>query len=159
MVNFDATLLAQVVNFIVLLVILGKFAYKPLMRVLDERRERIANDLDSAEKTRNEAAALKEDYSKKLAEARSEAAAIVAKAEKAADKVHSDSIAEAQAEKEQMIKAAKQTIEQEKQQAMAEIRTQVIVLATEIAGKVVAEKLNSDDDKKLIEKTADSVMK
>ena len=59
MVDFDATFFAQIVNFIILLCILGKFAFKPLMNMLDERSNRIANDLDSAEKTRVEAEELK----------------------------------------------------------------------------------------------------
>ena len=54
LVEFDATFFAQIINFLILLFILGKFAYKPLMKVLDERRERVANDLETAEKTRVE---------------------------------------------------------------------------------------------------------
>ena len=72
LVEFDATFFAQIINFLILLFILGKFAYKPLMKVLDERRERVANDLEAAEKTRVEAEALKAQYSKQLADARSE---------------------------------------------------------------------------------------
>ena len=55
--------------------------------------------------------------------------------------------------------SAKQTIENEKQQALAEVRSQVIILATEIAGKVVDQKLNSEADQALVAKTADSVLK
>ena len=80
MVDFDATFFAQIINFIILLGILGKFAFKPLMNVLDERANRISNDLDSAEKTRVEAEELKAQYTKQMEEARNEAAAIVAKA-------------------------------------------------------------------------------
>ncbi|MBQ8919357.1 MAG: F0F1 ATP synthase subunit B [Acidaminococcaceae bacterium] len=158
MVDFDATFIAQIVNFIILLFILAKFAYKPLLKVLDARRERVANDLETAEKTRVEAEELKAQYSKKLAEARSEATAIVEKANKIGQKVHDDFVAQAQAEKEQLMTSAKQTIENEKQQALTDVRTQVINLATEIAGKVVDQKLNSDADQALIAKTADSVL-
>lgn len=158
MVDFDATFFAQILNFMILLVILGKFAYKPLMKVLDERSARIANDLDNAEKTRLEAEALKEQYSKQLAEARQEATAIVDKATKAGQKIHDDFVAQAQAEKEQMITAAKQNIENEKQQALADVRTQVIALATEIAGKVVSQKMDSADDQAMINKAADGVL-
>lgn len=158
LVDFDATFIAQIVNFIILLFILAKFAYKPLLKVLDARRERVANDLETAEKTRVEAEELKAQYSKKLAEARSEATAIVEKANKIGQKVHDDFVAQAQAEKEQLMTSAKQTIENEKQQALTDVRTQVINLATEIAGKVVDQKLNSDADQALIAKTADSVL-
>ena len=158
MLDFDATFFAQILNFIILLFILAKFAYKPLMKVLDARRERVTNDLETAEKTRTEAEALKNQYSRQLSEARSEATAIVEKANKIGQKVHDDFVAQAQAEKEQLIVSAKQTIENEKQQALTEVRSQVITLATEIAGKVVDQKLNSEADQALIAKTADSVL-
>lgn len=159
MLDFDATFFAQILNFIILLFILAKFAYKPLMKVLDARRERVTNDLETAEKTRTEAEALKNQYSRQLSEARSEATAIVEKANKIGQKVHDDFVAQAQAEKEQLIVSAKQTIENEKQQALTEVRSQVITLATEIAGKVVDQKLNSEADQALVAKTADSVLK
>lgn len=158
MVEFDATFFAQIINFLILLFILGKFAYKPLMKVLDERRERVANDLETAEKTRVEAEALKAQYSKQLADAREEANAILDKANKAGQKVHDDYMAQAQAEKDQMMTAAKQTIADEKDQALTDVRAQVITLATEIASKVVDQKLNSAADQELVAKTADSVL-
>jgi len=158
LLDFDATFFAQILNFIILLFILAKFAYKPLMKVLDARRERVTNDLETAEKTRTEAEALKNQYSRQLSEARSEATAIVEKANKIGQKVHDDFVAQAQAEKEQLIVSAKQTIENEKQQALTEVRSQVITLATEIAGKVVDQKLNSEVDQALVAKTADSVL-
>lgn len=158
MVNINATLIAQVLNFIILLCILAKFCYKPLLKVLDERRNRIINDLDSAEKTRLEAEELKAQYAKQLADARAEATAIVDKANKTGQKLQEDFLAQAQAEKDQMMATAREHIEQEKQQAMLDIRTEVISLATEIAGKVVSEKLTSAEDQALIAKTADKVL-
>ncbi len=158
LVEFDATFFAQIINFLILLFILGKFAYKPLMKVLDERRERVANDLETAEKTRVEAEALKAQYSKQLADAREEANAILDKANKAGQKVHDDYMAQAQAEKDQMMTAAKQTIADEKDQALTDVRAQVITLATEIASKVVDQKLNSAADQEMVAKTADSVL-
>ena len=158
LVEFDATFFAQIINFLILLFILGKFAYKPLMKVLDERRERVANDLETAEKTRVEAEALKAQYSKQLADAREEANAILDKANKAGQKVHDDYMAQAQAEKDQMMTAAKQTIADEKDQALTYVRAQVITLATEIASKVVDQKLNSAADQEMVAKTADSVL-
>ena len=158
MVDFDATFFAQIINFIILLDILGKFAFKPLMNVLDERANRISNDLDSAEKTRVEAEELKAQYTKQMEEARNEAAAIVAKATQNAQNIEAEARTQAQAEKDQMISAAKQNIENEKQQALADVRKQVIALATEIAGKVVSQKLDSAEDQALVAKTADAVL-
>lgn len=158
MVNINATLIAQILNFLVLLAILAKFAYKPLLKVMDERRNRIINDLDSAEQTRLEAEELKAQYTKQLAEARQEATAIVDKANKTGQKLHDDFVAQAQAEKDQMIAAATEHIAHEKEQALLDIRTEVISLATLIAGKVVDQKLNSPEDKALIGNIADKVL-
>lgn len=158
MVDFDATFFAHVVNFIVLFAILGKFAFKPLVRALDERSNRIANDLDSAEKTRVEAEGLKAQYTRQMEETRNEAAAIVARATQNAQTIEAEARTQAQAEKDQMISAAKQNIENEKQQAITDVRKQVIALATEIAGKVVSQKLDSPEDQALIARTADGVL-
>ena len=67
-------------------------------------------------------------------------------------------MAQAQAEKDQMMTAAKQTIADEKDQALTDVRAQVITLATEIASKVVDQKLNSAADQEMVAKTADSVL-
>lgn len=158
MVNINATLIAQILNFIVLLAILTKFCYKPILKVMDNRRDHIIKNLDSAEQTRLEAEELKKQYTKELSEARKEATAIVDKANSVGQKLHDDFVAQAQVEKEQMLKAATEHIAQEKQQAMLDIRAQVISLATEIAGKIVDQKLNSPEDQALIAKTADSVL-
>ena len=152
MVNIDATIIAQVLNFIILLAILAKFCYKPLLKVMDDRRNRIINNLDSAEQTRLEAEELKKQY------ARAEATAIVDKATKIGQKLHDDYMSQAQEEKEQLMATAREHIEQEKQQAMLDVRTEVISLATEIAGKVVSEKLTGAEDQALIAKTADKVL-
>ena len=141
MVNIDATIIAQVLNFIILLAILAKFCYKPLLKVMDDRRNRIINNLDSAEQTRLEAEELKKQYAPKIGQ-----------------KLHDDYMSQAQEEKEQLMATAREHIEQEKQQAMLDVRTEVISLATEIAGKVVSEKLTGAEDQALIAKTADKVL-
>ena len=146
MVNIDATIIAQVLNFIILLAILAKFCYKPLLKVMDDRRNRIINNLDSAQ------------YAQQLADARAEATAIVDKATKIGQKLHDDYMSQAQEEKEQLMATAREHIEQEKQQAMLDVRTEVISLATEIAGKVVSEKLTGAEDQALIASTADKVL-
>jgi F-type H+-transporting ATPase subunit b len=158
LVDINATLIAQILNFIILLAILAKFCYKPIIKVLDDRRNRIIKDLDSAEQTHKEADALKAQYAKQLTDARTEAASIVEKANKVGQKLHDDLVAQAQTEKEQMMKNAQEHIEQEKQQALLDVRTQVITLATQIAGKIVDEKLNGPEDQKLISKNADAVL-
>ena len=86
MVSINGTLLFQFINFFVLVAILAKFAYKPLLKVLEDRRNKIASDLDNAAKARETAEKMKADYEAKISDDRAEAQAIVDKAVKQADK-------------------------------------------------------------------------
>jgi len=158
MISINATLIAQILNFIVLLWVLAKFAYKPLIKAMDDRRNRIINDLDTAEQTRLDAEALKAQYVEQLANARQEATDIVDKANKVAQNLHDDFMEQARAEKDAMMVTAKERIEQDKQQALVDIRTQVIALSTQIASKVANQKLNSTEDQKLVADATDEVL-
>ena len=158
MVDVNATLIAQILNFLVLLAILAKFAYKPLLKAMDDRRNRIINDLDSAEQTRLDAEALKEQYAEQLAGARQEATEIVNKANQIAQNLHDELVEQARVEQEALMANAKERIEQEKQQALLDIRSEVIKLSTLIAGKIVNQKFNSDKDQKLVADIADDVL-
>lgn len=158
MIEINATLIAQILNFVVLLVILAKFAYKPLIKAMDDRHNRIINDLDSAEQARLDAEALKDKYAEQLAEARQEATEIVDKANKIAQNLHDELVEQARVEKEAMMANAKERIEQDKQQALLDIRTEVIKLSTLIASKIVNQKLNSVEDQVLVAATADKVL-
>ena len=158
MVDVNATLIAQILNFLVLLAILAKFAYKPLLKAMDDRRNRIINDLDSAEQTRLDAEALKEQYAEQLAGARQEATEIVNKANQIAQNLHDELVEQARVEQEALMANAKERIEQEKQQALLDIRSEVIKLSTLIASKIVNQKLNSENDQKLVANVADEVL-
>lgn len=158
MVDINATLIAQILNFLVLLAILAKFAYKPLLKAMDDRRNRIINDLDSAEQTRLDAEALKEQYAEQLAGARQEATEIVNKANQIAQNLHDELVEQARVEQEALMANAKERIEQDKQQALLDIRSEVIKLSTLIAGKIVNQKLNSEKDQKMVNGIADDVL-
>ena len=125
---------------------------------MDDRRNRIINDLDSAEQTRLDAEALKEQYAEQLAGARQEATEIVNKANQIAQNLHDELVEQARVEQEALLANAKERIEQEKQQALLDIRSEVIKLSTLIAGKIVNQKLNSANDQKLVTDIADDVL-
>ena len=122
MVSINYTLIAQVFNFIVLLWVLSKFAYKPLLKAMEDRRLKIIKDLDSAEQTRLDAESLKKEYSEQLANARKEASGIVDKANAIAAKTKADVLEQAQKEKEELLAAARVQIEQERQGALGSVR-------------------------------------
>lgn len=159
MVNIDLTLIAQVVNFLFLVFVLAKFAYKPLLKIMDERKNKIANDLAAAESAKAEAETVKNDYLAKLAEAKQEAQSIVEAARKNAQAAHDKIMADTKAEQEQVIAAAKETIAMEKQKAMAEVRAQVVELSLAAAGKIIEKKLGTEDDKAYATQLVDSLMK
>ncbi len=159
MVNINATLIAQILNFLVLVFVLAKFAYKPLLGMMEERKNKIASDLDAAENAKKDAEAVKAEYAAKLADARQEAQAIIENARKTAQAAHDKIMAETKVEQEQYVAAQKEIIATEKKKAMDDVRAQVISLSMIAAGKIVEQKLNSEEDKQLAGKIVDSILK
>lgn len=159
MVNINATLIAQILNFLFLVFVLAKFAYKPLLNIMEERKAKIASDLEAADQAKAEAEAVKSEYAAKLAEARQEAQAIIENARKTAQAAHDKIMADTKAEQELVIAAAKETIASEKKKSMDEIRAQVISLSMIAAGKIVEQKLGSEEDKKMAGEIVDSILK
>ena len=159
MVNINATLIAQILNFLVLVFVLAKFVYKPVLGIMEERKNKIAIELETAEKAKNDAEAVKAEYAAKLADARQEAQAIIENARKTAQAAHDKIMADTKVEQEQYVAAQKEIIATEKKKAMDEVRAQVISLSMIAAGKIVEQKLNSEEDKKMASKIVDSIMK
>ncbi len=159
MININGTFIAQVLNFLFLIFVLAKFAYKPLVKMMEDRKNKIAGDLEAADKAKAEAEAVKSEYAAKLAEARQEAQAIIDNARKTAQAAHDKIIADTKAEQEQVVAAAKESIAMEQKKSMDEIRGQVINLSIVVASKIVEQKLGSEDDKELAAKITDSLLK
>ena len=99
MIDLNATLIAQIINFLLLVALLTKFAYKPLMKALADRQAKIADSLNSAEQERAEAAKLRQEYQQQLLDARTQAQAIVEKAMRLAEQSKEEILEEARAEK------------------------------------------------------------
>lgn len=143
----------QVLIFVGLLLLLKKFAWKPILDAVNEREEGIKNALDSAEKAKKEMQNLKSDNEKLLADARAERDALMKEAREIKDKMISDAKTEAQAQGEKMINQAKAAIESEKNAAMADLKNQVASLSLEIAEKLLKDELsNKEAQTKLVEK-------
>ena len=107
MVDINGTLIAQILNFFVLVLILAKFAYKPLLQIMEERKQRIENDLLQAQRAKEEAETLQADYAAQLQLARKEAQAIVEAAQKQA---------EAESIRERLVKPNRQSSAKERLQ-------------------------------------------
>lgn len=143
----------QSLIFIGLILLLKKFAWKPILDAVNEREEGIKNALLSAENAKKEMQNLKSDNEKLLADARAERDAMLKEAKEMKDKLVSDAKLQAQAEGEKMIAQAKAAIESEKNAVMAELKNQVSTLSLEIAEKVLRDELsNKESQTKLVEK-------
>jgi F-type H+-transporting ATPase subunit b len=127
----------QAIILLVIIFVLGKFAWKPIVNALEEREAGIADALAAAENAKRELANLKADNEKLLAEARAERDAMLKEARDMKDKMIADAKGEAQAAGAQMIEQAKASIEAEKNAAMSEIKTQVSSLSIDIAEKLL----------------------
>jgi len=142
----------QAVLFIALVLLLKKFAWKPILDSVNEREEGIKNALDSAEKAKLEMENLQADNQKLLKEARLERETMLKEARDIKAKMISDAKDEAQSQANKMIEQAQSAIESEKKAAMIELKNQVASLSLEIAEKVVRNELsNKDSQIKLVE--------
>ena len=145
------TILAQMLNFFILVWLLARFAYKPLVSMMLERKERIAKDLADAQAARNEAEQFKADYAAQIANARQEAQQIVEKAVQQAEATTREQLAAAREQIEHEKERARQDIVNERDRAMNNLRNEVISLSVAMATKVVAKDMDSETNTKLIE--------
>lgn len=142
--------LFQLVMFLILLALLKKFAWGPLMGIMQQREEHISSEIDAAEQSRAEAKKLLEEQRSLLKEARLEAQGLIETAKKQGDVQREEIIEAARAESNRIKESAKLEIEQQKEQAVAAIREQVASLSVLIASKVIEKELSAADQEKLI---------
>ncbi|MDR3349145.1 MAG: F0F1 ATP synthase subunit B [Acidaminococcales bacterium] len=157
MVDINWTLVAQIFNFLILFAIVALFAYKPIVKIMDERQRRIAESMENAETVRLGAQKAKAEYEHQLDEARAQAQEIIDKAKKTANDACEQMLAEARAEQEQIVKSAKEQIEREKVNALLAVRGEVVALSMQLASKVVEKKLDEETDRKLINEFLDEI--
>lgn len=143
----------QMLIFIALILLLRKFAWKPILDSVNNREEGIRNALSSAEKAREEMVALQAKNEATLQEARLERDAMLKEAREIKEKMIADAKSEAASEGAKMIEQAKAAINSEKNAAMAEMKAQVSSLSLEIAEKLLKEELsNKESQMKLVDK-------
>jgi F-type H+-transporting ATPase subunit b len=140
-----------VIVFVLLLIILGKFAWKPMLKALHDREEHIEHCLLEAERARNEAERLIAENQKNLANAADQVRAMIDAARKDAEAAAAGIIQKAQAEAEASLERAKREIGNERDQALAEIFNKTADLAVAVAGKVLARNLNADEQRRMID--------
>jgi len=144
-------LVVQLVNFGILLALLGAFAYKPIMRMLDERTERIREGLEKSEEAEKRAADIDAEAKKALEEARKEGQAMIAQAKETADKRREEDIAQAKKDAEALLERARGEILLEKDRAISELRKEFADITIAAAGKIINEELDTDKHRKVID--------
>jgi F-type H+-transporting ATPase subunit b len=137
--------------FLILLFILGKFAWPAILTAIRARNESIKQALDAAEKAKQEMAKLQSDNQKILAEAKAERDAMMKEAKHLKDKLIADAKEQASAEARRLVSNARDSIQAEKKAAINDLKNQVAILSLDIAEKILKKKLeDSKAQKELI---------
>lgn len=145
-------------SFALVLFLLGKYAWKPIMKMLKEREESIDQALHAADRAREEMKNLVSDNEKLLAEAKNERDAILSEARKIREKIIDEARIKANEEARRIVENALERIENEKMAAITELKNQIALLSIEIAEKLVREELSHDKkQEELIKKMLDDV--
>lgn len=150
MIEINATIIAQILNFLILVVLLRAVAYKPVARLLQQRSDKIKGDLDKAEADRKAAEQTLEQYKIQLADAHRKAQEIVDKANLTARQEHDAAVAETRKEIERMKQTAQAEIENERNRAFEDMKSQIVTLSLAAAGKVVSKNLDTKENDKLV---------
>ena len=157
MVELNGTLLFQIANFFILCAILGHFCYKPMLKVLDDRKQRIRNDLDSAAASAADAKKLKEDYEAQLRDAQAQAQEVISKAVKEAQV---QAQAQIEAAREAIAKekdAATRQIEKERIDALEDLKGQVAQISCEIASKIISKNMTPEANDALVSESIEKL--
>lgn len=144
--------LANLVNFLIIFWLLKKFAFRPIAAKIKEREEKINKGLEDAQKAAAEVTMAKENYEKKINEAKKEANLIIAEASEQGKKLINKASADAEQKAFTIIADAKQVINKEKERMLAEVKKETVELGVAIAEKILKEKLDSKKDEELIQK-------
>jgi F-type H+-transporting ATPase subunit b len=142
-----------VLIFVGLLVVLGKYAWRPMLDALNRREQFIRQTLDTARKDRAEAEQLMAEHRQVMARSKQEAQAIVDQGRQDAETVRQKLHQQAQTEAEQMISRARQEIELAKQTALQELQGVAADLSVNVASKLIQRNLSSDDQQRLVEES------
>lgn len=145
------------ISFVVLFVLLAKFAYPPIKKGMEARTERIRENLDGAERTRTEAQTILEDYQRQLADARNEANRIIEEARHTADQLRRDLMQRAEVEVNELKQRTQDDINAARDRTLGELREQVAGLAIDLAEKVVEANLDQKTNLALIERYIEQV--
>jgi F-type H+-transporting ATPase subunit b len=140
-----------VVVFVLLLLILKKFAYPALLGAVEARERALQEMLDEAERNRTESEALLAEHKKLLAEARTQAHGLLVEARTSAEKERALAMEKTLQEQQDLLERARRDIMGERDRAIAELRREAVELSLAAASKLIGERLTSETDRKLVQ--------
>ena len=142
-----------IVTFLVLLGLLAKFAWRPLLQALESRQERIRKSLEDAERARQELERLQQDSAKMMQQARMEAESIVTQTRADAERLREELKQKAKDEADNILRNAQQQIQLQTRQAIQQIRHEVADIAVLLTSKLLERNIAKEDNKRLIDDT------
>lgn len=151
-VTISWELLFQIINTVILFLVLKKILFKPVLNIIEKRENMIQEDLAAGAKAKNEGIALKKEYEEKVSVAKEEGREIIKQATARAEEKSNQIISDAQAEAISLKAKASKEIEQQREQAVAEIRNDISDIAILAASKVLEEDIDKSKHEELIEK-------
>lgn len=152
-------LLYTVIVFLILLGLLWKFAWGPLMQALQEREDRINKRISDADSKLKEAEAKVAEYERKISHAKEEAAEIIAEGKRDVEKVREEIQAAANTEAQRTLERAKREIELAKDAAVQELRDRLVDLTAEMAARVIEREVKPEDHRRFVEEAIGQVDK
>ena len=146
-----------ILTFLVLLALLARFAWRPLLQALEGRQESIRKSLDDAQQAKEDLERLQQESAEIIRQGRVEADAIVSKSRSDAERLREEMKEKARAEADVVVRNAERQIELETGRALQQIRNEAIDLSVMIASKLIQRNLSKEDNEKLIEETLKQV--
>ena len=140
-----------IIIFVILLVVLSKFAFKPMLAAVEAREKQLQSQLDDAKRDRDEAARVLAEHRAALEKSRGEAQKLIADGRATAEKLRNDLLEQTKSQQQEMLESARRAIETEKVNAIAALRREAVDLAIAGASKVIERNLDNDANRKLVE--------
>ena len=146
-------LLAFVINFIILLALLGKFLYKPVLKMLDERTQKVKESMEWAETIKRDYEQAKVEVQKQIERGRQEAQALIAQAVQKGESLKEEAKKEASGQAKAIVEKARVELESERDRMMEDLRKEFVSLLILASEKVIRQTLDKEKQSKLIEET------
>lgn len=151
MIDISGDVIFTIINFLILLVVLYKILYKPVVAMMTKREEEISNAVSGASEDREAALQMKVEYDKMLASARGEAQQIMTRAHRQGESILQEAQLKAEQEASEIIARARLNIQTEKEQAFQQLRGEIVGLALAATEKLIGESMDNEANRRLIQ--------